>query len=350
MKAIGKALAIFSSDRIRAVFAKMRSGNFVQISKTESRKKYDEAAKLLAAKAQSSGDERMRTLANEVALIASGDTSVFEPVCKKIYEFKTMLENEKSEWQAFVEDCNSAKSDLDSQLTHLELEMQNLDMDIAVTSSDLDQNTVTRERLNDTIQRLKDSLGQTTAARTEEHENFLSEHGNMAAAVEAMTEALRILKNEYASFLQTQAPDFEDYQSQDGGGVITLIEGIKTDVESNMNQAVTQENTASQTYGDYVMTTNADLKATLNMLSSAEERKAKLELRLEERETMLSETTAERDGKQDALDKKTKDCRFRTDNLATKVGAIDSEVAVLSECTGILKCVPPRKREEWEDA
>lgn len=171
----------------------------------------------------------------------------------------------------------------------------------------------------------------------------------MAAAVEAMAEALRILSNEYAAFLQ-QAPDFEEYQKQDGNGVISLIEGIKSDVEGNMNDEVTQENAEQMTYNDYVKTTNTGLEMEIQIRTDAEKSKADLELKLEELNTKLSEKTTERDDTQDALDKKTKDCRFKTQNLDAKVGAIDSEVGVLVECTGILKCVPPRKREEWEDA
>lgn len=362
MKAIKRALAIFQTDKVRSIFAKMSAGNFLQIAKTDmvARKRYQQASEMLAAKAKSTGDKRLKMLSNEVALLAFTNPTklagadVFAPICKKIYEFKSMLAVEEAEWNAFVDDCQSAIDDLNDQVIVLNGTIVSTELDLADNTGKKENAERYIESLVGLIAMLQKFAGSAAEIRKEEHANFLASHENSAAAVGALAEAKRILAAEYAAFLQ-QDPDDDGGEKdmrgkQDGGQVINLIATIQTETETSMAIDVTAENKAQAGYSKSVADRNTELNSKLQSLEEAKTNHAELDLRIKELNDELEEHNGDLADKTESKEKKTEQCRFKMDNLDAKIKAIVAETDALDDCTKTLKCTEPDVRKAWQDA
>lgn len=331
---------------------KMEEGaSFLQMSRVTKvsaalKKRILNASAMATRTAQQTGDIRLRLLADELALVAMNRSpkSVFEPVCKKIHEFHGMLTKEQEEWQIFVNDCNNVKLDLNTTIDALKANITNSEGERDRLEAGLVRAEQQIEQSTNTIAETKENLGAETTARNEAHAAFLAEHGNNSAAVEALTEALRILQNEYGGEPEATQEHgnkgFDDYAKAEGGSAINLIKDLKTQTVATMSSSVTSENDAQQDYNSLVMGRNNVLAAEIAMKAIATEQKAELEEQLVEEKNRLKMYNEEKEDTEENLEKKTTDCRFRSDNLGTKQDSIKSEQAVLTTCIDILGCNP----------
>lgn len=363
-QAVQTAIDYLDSDEARDLF-RDTAASFLQTEtvdeKIKSEKKRESARKVLQTAGLKNKDTKLLVLAQ--TLVRGG---VFDKIIAAIDELEAELNSTKKSDQAEFDGCtgsiNERKvklSELDQVISSEQEQIQNAADAIARLTSEIEDKDAEIETLETEMKDAGYLKEQATA-------KFVKDHTNNEAAVQLLNKAITALNAAYASneaFVQQpddkatgaaivaeenskgmradtmeQTEDFQKYEkNQSGNTVVTALEKIKNDIVKAQDDAVAQESSEQEAYGNTVATLNNQIKSCKDQRSSMKGQKAEEERTHQSTTESMEAHTAEHESETEALDAKKKSCKFIMTNLDIRKTHMDNEITALQQAREFLQ-------------
>jgi len=233
----------------------------------------------------------------QVAEMAKADP--FAKITRMIQELINRLEEE-----AAAQMTKKAKCDKDMAANKAKIEeytsmVNKLTSKVEMLESEIAELKSTSKRLIKEIAETKDALATAKKDRSEEKAENEKTISETQAAVAAVDQAMTVLQNYYSkvegSFVQVQQPEFEsgEYKGMGGGGVLGLMEVIKSDMDSLIRETTAAEEDAATSHAEFTSESDTAIASKTTLNQSTKES-------LAEKESELSATKDELDGEDGA--------------------------------------------------
>jgi hypothetical protein len=347
--AIAEAMDILTSEAATGTFEKSAT-TFVQLehSARSPRKAVYNALKKAATKTRS---VRLAELASRVYTTESGH---FDVVMKAIDDMITMLHKEQEDDFHHRDWCQNENGASDAKIENLEADMNNLANKIERMNNKKNALIDSINKTDMAIDETEETIANALSDRNESHHQFLQALKDDSDATELLSQAIEVLAAMYPKgFLQMKSarrsgeepnPDNEpekfagDYEGKqaEGGGIVSILEMIKEDIENEMGKASEEEAAAQKEYE----TLKAESVETINALNkkkaTLQQDEAATDKEIADTEAVHFDTESERNATVDYVEDLKGSCDWVTSTFDTRKEQRDSEIAGLQDAKSIL--------------
>lgn len=268
LEALAKAIEIIAGGDVSGSYSKHinlaqsgRAPSLVQLSRSGHRSQVQEAASLLNQRAKSLHSRTLASVAQQIA------TNPFAKVIGMIESMLAKLKEQAAAEKAHKEWC-------DEQLKANKLKRNKKTAKINMLSADIEDMTATSAQMGQTMAKLSKeqaeltkAMSEATEQREKEKADNLETIADSAAAIDAVSKALVILKDFYSSqsggsFLQ-QVPEMASYKGMQSskGGVIGMLEVIESDFARLKADTESAEKMAAEEYDSFMKASQDSKKA-----------------------------------------------------------------------------------------
>merc|ERR1719215_1696000 len=293
LEAISKAVEIISSSEVSGSYSKHVNANLVQVTSLLQlgRSQQRDTARKQAAEFLS---KRAGALNSQVlASFATQMTAKPQSFAKVIDMIESVLERLKEEAAAEAEH----KAWCDEQLKANKLKRNKKTAQASQLTAEIDGLSASVADMGATIDKLvkeqaalTKAMQEATAQREAEHAENVATIADAAAGIEAVRNAIVILKEFYSSqsaFLQ-QVPEMAAYKGMQSskGGVIGMLEVIETDFARLKSETTAAEKLAAQEYDTFMKDSTA---------SKLQKHEAEVQLRLDKDQSGFERSQTQKD-------------------------------------------------------
>jgi len=336
MTAIAEAVGILEGGAMQSgssnLDAAQKVGAFIQI-KSKNQGNADKAVEFLKSKASSLHSKILMQLAEA----ASADP--FAKVKQMIESLVGRLQQEAAEEAAKHGTCTK---DMARDKANIEKDSQNISKYSAAkdkAEGDLADYNEQVKTLTEQLEKLAADRTEASKLRSEEsaENNRVTEEST--AAVKALEDAIAVLQDYYSKVALVQQPEYAggEYKGVGGeGGVLGLLDVIKSDMTALKEETVAAEAAASESHANFMEDTESETKVKQAAKRTAKENAAESKNALNSASEDLAESK-----KQLKLDnelKKTTDdmCIAKGESFEEKTAKREAEIQSLKEALEIL--------------
>lgn len=354
IQAVGKALAVLSSDDARDLFTKTFNTALIQVKQSRKKTAVEMAAKVLFDAAKRLRSPQLSQVAVNVRLDA------FTKVKKIIDDMIEQLLKDKEDEIKHRDNCISEininireteqtardKKDLLAKLEDLKMQIDELSKSI--------------ETLKAEIAEMKQQLKRAGEDREKENKEFQGIVADQRATQKLLKQALDVLKGFYEGEAEEEKgeeqggdgtvlaqkkaragppppPGFKEYSKSGGAGsVMSLISLIINDAKAMEAASIKDEEDAQKAYETYVQDTNTSVEEKQKEIVNKTELKAETEGTKTEKEEELEATMKELEQLSTTNADLHKDCDFTMKNFDIRQTARDEEIEALKQAKAIL--------------
>jgi len=344
LEAISKAIEIISSPAVAQSYSKhinlaqVAGASFLQTSLAQTK---NEALALLRSRARALKSKTLEMVASQLAANPS--------FAKVIDMIEDLLEKLKAEAAAEADH----KAWCDEQLKANKLkrnkrtaEANKLTAEIEGLTAQIQDMGANIERLAQEQQELTKAMAEATTLRESEHKENTQTIADAGAGVEAVKQALVVLKEFYASqagaasFMQRrrQVPEMAEYKGMQSakGGVVGMLEVIESDFARLKAETETSEAQAQSEYDHFMEVSTATKKAKHEEEFKLKLDKDQTEFEREQTEKDLRSTEAELAKANDYFEQLKPACLEVHVNWEERVAKRQEEIEALKEAWAIL--------------
>merc|ERR1719352_605134 len=336
---INKAVEILSSDSAKGTFAASGS-TFLQVAESAA------SPRKAAYNALKSAATRSRSV--QLAALASRvyTTGHFDDVIKEIDTMVKLLRQEQQDDIDHRDWCEGEKNAAANKQESLSYDMEQLTNKINRLNNKKNElgNTI-----NNTLAEMTEvelSMNESKDARNEENAVFRQAMKDDADAIELLGKAIEVLAAIYPSFLQ-KGPDDEpeswaggkaEYggRQAEGGGIVSILEMIREDVENEMKIARKEEGEAMAEYEKLRSESTASLHALEAKKSAMEQEEAAVDKKIAETEANHFDTEEAHTASVDYVEDLKPNCDWVSQTFDTRKEQRDAEIKGLQDAKSIL--------------
>merc|ERR1719454_2793917 len=293
--ALADTIKILNDDDALELFKKTLPGasSLLQLQVNQKNIKAQVLSMLQTLKANNKGDRRRLDL---IMLALHGKKVGFDKVLKLIDDMVALLKTEQQDDNDKKEYCEMQFDQADDKKKALERTEGKLTAAIADAKETIATLTEEIKALGEGIVELDKSVAEATANRKEENSDFKTLYAGNAAAKEILEFAKNRLNKFYNpkmykpenAFAQVHAHDapppetFGAYskKSEEGGGVIAMIDTLVKELDTEMTEAETEEKLAQEEYEELMADSAEKRAADSKSLADKESQKGDLESEL----------------------------------------------------------------------
>jgi len=317
IEAISKAIEILRSDDARDIISasmKSQTGLFLQVAGCSTRKRATKVMKKLFAMSTKHSDPRLSMLAVKVHLTAGGK---FDKVVAEVMKMISELHEEADEDLKTKETCEQDRMDntkmakkaaqaMDDEtalINRQKAEIEDLTKSIAGIVAHIKELNLQLEEAM--VQRRKESLEYASSKATDEAAaTLIAKAGDVLAKFyEEKLSLAQTVSHRQPAVAAGEAPPpppptfSEPYGGAKGesGGIQSLLEMIKSDIEKDIKTATAEEDKAKLEYADFKTETEA-------LIESLNNEKAELDGRVGAAEGIVADAKKQRADKKQELD------------------------------------------------
>jgi chromosome segregation ATPase len=295
--ALADTIKILNDDDALELFKKTLPGasSLLQLQVNQKNIKAQVLSMLQTLKGNNKGDRRRLDL---IMLALHGKKVGFEKVIKLIDDMVVLLKTEQQDDEDKKEYCEMQFDQADDKKKALERTEGKLTAAIEDAKETIATLTDEIKALGEGIVELDKSVAEATANRKEENSDFKTLYAGNAAAKEILEFAKNRLNKFYNpkmykpdnAFAQVQAhgappPPPETFgayskKSEEGGGVIAMIDTLIKELDTEMTEAETEEKLAQEEYEELMADSAEKRAADTKSLADKESQKGDLESEL----------------------------------------------------------------------
>jgi chromosome segregation ATPase len=295
--ALADTIKILNDDDALELFKKTLPGasSLLQLQVNQKNIKAQVLSMLQTLKANNKGDRRRLDL---IMLALHGKKVGFEKVIKLIDDMVALMKTEQQDDEDKKEYCEMQFDQADDKKKALERTEGKLTAAIEDAKETIATLTDEIKALGEGITELDKSVAEATANRKEENSDFKTMYAGNAAAKELLEFAKNRLNKFYnpklykpdGAFAQVRAHDapppppetFGAYskKSEEGGGVIAMIDTLIKELDTEMTEAETEEKLAQEEYEELMADSAEKRAADTKSLADKESQKGDLEAEL----------------------------------------------------------------------
>jgi hypothetical protein len=348
LSAINQAMDILSSDAATSTFNSSAS-TFVQVSasvRSPRAKVYNELKKA----ATKSKSLRLAALASRVYTTEAGH---FDEVIKSIDDMVALLRKEQKDDIAHRDYCDEENGAAEAKLERLSYDLKTLDNKLQRMAN---QKAELQDSQNKTEQAILDVEAEIAEAQADRNASFMAFQQAMkddSDAIELVGQAIQVLASFYpSSFVQTQAstrtsqepnPDNEpeklgEYggKQSEGGGIVSILEMIKEDIENEMKVANEEEDAAQKAYETLRFESVGAIKAMNKKKATLMQQEAALDVHISNAEKVHYDTDDSKNTTEDYVADLKPNCDWVSSTFDTRKEQRDSEIEGLQSAKSIL--------------
>jgi len=295
--ALADTIKILNDDDALELFKKTLPGasSLLQLQVNQKNIKSQVLSMLQTLKSNNQGDRRRLDL---IMLALHGKKVGFDKVIKLIDDMVALMKTEQQDDEDKKEYCEMQFDQADDKKKALERTEGKLTAAIADAKETIATLTEEIKALGEGITELDKSVAEATANRKEENSDFKTLYASDAAAKELLEFAKNRLNKFYNpklykpenAFAQVHAHDapppppetFGAYskKSEEGGGVIAMIDTLVKELDTEMTEAETEEKLAQEDYEELMSDSAEKRAADTKSLADKESQKGDLESEL----------------------------------------------------------------------
>merc|ERR1719352_1552104 len=337
---INKAVEILSSDSAKGTFAASGS-TFIQVaaSAASPRKAAYNALKSAATRSRS---VQLAALASRVYT-----TGHFDDVIKEIDSMVKLMRQEQQDDIDHRDWCEGEKNTAANKQESLSYDMEQLTNKINRLNN---KKSELGNNINNTLSEMTEvelSMNESKDARNEENAAFRQAMKDDADAIELLGKAIEVLAAIYPSFLQQKGPDDEpeswaggkaEYggRQAEGGGIVSILEMIREDVENEMKIARKEEGEAMAEYEKQRSENTASLHALEAKKSALEQEEAAVDKEIAETEANHFDTDEAHTATEEYVEDLKPNCDWVSQTFDTRKEQRDAEIKGLQDAKSIL--------------
>merc|ERR1719215_1886112 len=359
LAAISKAISILHNDDARDLFKKsFDSQFFLQLGQTSQRTLVQKARAALQDAARQSGDQRLLSLATDLAPFKSVKGR-FAPIITAIDKMIANLKSEEQQDLDTKQTCESDRMENTRKAIDTSRTIDEQTDEITALTAQIAQCKKTIEQLVADLKETKEELDKATRQRNDENKAWKQTDADDKAAAETVMNAKNVLAgfykdNNLALMQKAKQPVTEDagaapppppstWEGDYGGktgesqGIIAIMEMVHEDIVKDRADAKADEDASQQEFDDYKKDSEARTKE-LNADKKAQEKD------MGDAETKKTETEKQRrtkKGELNAVLKKIKDidpnCEYYEVNYPIRRKNRQIEIDGLEKAKAILK-------------
>jgi hypothetical protein len=336
---INKAVEILSSDSAKGTFAASGS-TFIQVAESAA------SPRKAAYNALKSAATRSRSV--QLAALASRvyTTGHFDDVIKEIDSMVKLMRQEQQDDIDHRDWCEGEKNTAANKQESLSYDMEQLTNKINRLNNKKNElgNTI-----NNTLAEMTEvelSMNESKDARNEENAAFRQAMKDDADAIELLGKAIEVLAAIYPSFLQ-KGPDDEpeswaggkaEYggRQAEGGGIVSILEMIREDVENEMKIARKEEGEAMAMYEKQRTENTMSLRALEAKKSALEQEEAAVDKTIAETEANHFDTDEAHTATEEYVEDLKPNCDWVSQTFDTRKEQRDAEIKGLQDAKSIL--------------
>jgi chromosome segregation ATPase len=347
--AISEANDILTSETASGTFEKSAT-TFLQIKESarSPRKAVYNALKKAATKTRS---VRLAELASRVYTTEAGH---FDVVMQAIDEMITMLHKEQEDDFHHRDWCENENGASDHKIENLEADMDQLSNKIERLTNKKNSLIDSINKTDMSIDEIEQSIANALSDRNESHVAFMTALKDDSDAVELIGSAIEVLASVYPKGLiqmksarrsgEEPNPDNEpekfagDYggKQSEGGGIVSMLEMLKEDIENEMAKASEEEAAAQKEYE----TLKADSVESINALNkkkaTLQQDEAATDMDIANTEKVHFDTESERNATVSYVEELKGSCDWVLNTFDTRKEQRDSEISGLQDAKSIL--------------
>jgi len=312
--ALADTIKMLNDDDALELFKKTLPGSsasFMQMQVSSAAMRTQALALLEAAKSDKKSD---RQRIDYIMLAIRGKKFGFEKVLKMIDDMVDLLKTEQQDDNDKKEYCEMQLDTADDKKKGLERAEGKLEAAIAEAKETIATLTEEVAALTAGIAALDKSVAEATEQRKEENSDYTTLMANDAAAKDILAMAKNRLNKFYnpklykepAMFVQVsmhkgldappaapEAPKAYSKKSEEGTGVIAMIDGCIKDLDTEMTEAETEEKLAQEEYEEMMADSSAKRAADSKSITAKEGEKAATETALNDQTEEHTSTVKE---------------------------------------------------------
>jgi chromosome segregation ATPase len=285
-----------------------------------------------------------------LAMAISGKKEGFEYIVKLTKKMVASLKEEQAEDDNKLAYCEKeivAKENAKKELSH---ELEGLDAHITADNNSVDTLKGDLKDLNANIKALDKSVAEATEQRKQEHSDYVSDVADDNASVQLIEMCINRMNKVYQpkqykedadSFVQLSASDapeaFGSSSPNKGGkGVVLMLQKIRDDLKSSMNQEAMEEKDSQEDY-ERLMTDSTATRATY--VAARTEKEAALadaNADLTDTKSRRAETSGDMDEVKESIFALHASCDFLQNNYDARKSARNEEIESLEKSESVL--------------
>jgi len=270
--AIGEAISIMKSDEVQKGSGNLDSaqsvGSLIQLKATS--EDPDRLVEFLKQRGTSIGSKILMQLAE----VAAADP--FVKIRKMIQELITKMQEEAKAELEKKGMCDKQMAENKAKTEEFTEKVAKLTSEVEMLTGEVAELTATKKRLTKEVAATKKALATATSERASEkaeNERVISES---TAASSAIEQAMSVLQSYYSkvegAFVQVSQPAFDGgkYEGMGGGGVLGLLEVIKSQMDQLIRETTQAEADAASSFADFKKVSEVSIaeKTTLKQSTS----------------------------------------------------------------------------------
>eukprot|EP00392_Amoebophrya_sp_AT5.2_P011983 g12077.t1 len=277
LEAIAQAISIMSSPEIQSGSGHLDSaqslGSFLQLSANKALSKDDASDNKLTQFLRQRGASLHSKILMELAESAEADP--FIKIRKMIQELINKLKEEEKAELTKKGMCDKEMAENKAAIEEFESKVAKESTKVEKLTSTVEQLTAAEEKFTKEIAQLKIDMAEAKKNRAAEKADNEKTITETTAASKATDQAMTVLQNYYSkaegAFVQVQnkQPAFDggEYKGMGGGGVLGLLEVIKSQMDQLVRETTTAESEAASSHDKFMTeaeTSKASKESSLN--------------------------------------------------------------------------------------
>ncbi|CAD7934759.1 unnamed protein product [Amoebophrya sp. A120] len=273
LEAIAQAISIMSSPEVQTGSGHLDEaqslGSFLQLSAKKAGN--DDSDNKLTNFLRSRGAKLHSKILMELAESAEADP--FVKIRKMIQELINKLKEEEKAELTKKGMCDKEMAENKAAIEEFESKVAKESTKVEKLTSNVEQLTAAEEKFTKEIAQLKLDMAEAKKNRATEKADNEKTITETTAASKAVDQAMTVLQSYYSkvegAFLQVKQPAFEggEYKGMGGGGVLGLLEVIKSQMDQLIRETTTAESEAATAHDKFMTeaeTSKASKESSLN--------------------------------------------------------------------------------------
>jgi len=281
LEAIAQAVSIMSSPEVQTGSGHLDSaqslGSFLQLSAGKGKDVADSSDNKLTQFLRSRGAALHSKILMELAESAEADP--FIKIRKMVQELINKLKEEEKAELTKKGMCDKEMTENKAAIEEFESKVSKESTKVEKLTSNVEQLTASEEKFTAEIAQLKKDMAEAKKNRATEKADNEKTISETEAASKATDQAMTVLQNYYSkvegAFVQvkTAQPSFEggEYKGMGGGGVLGLLEVIKSQMDQLVRETTTAESEAATAHDTFMTEAEMSKASKESSLNSTQE-------------------------------------------------------------------------------
>jgi len=267
----------------------------------------------------------------------------FDKVVAALDKMENDVKGEQRADEAQLQFCKNAHKTNDESLDNLANKISDYEDTIGQLRGTITEESTTIDEKTTALHELEAQMADATEIRNKENKDFTKSDSDMEKGIATMDKALKTLKAYYdkaaetpSSMLQKKKEEPETwkegtYQSQDGGGVIDMLQTVRDDMSGEKKNGIDAEADSKASYDELMSGLESDAKTLREDIASVTAERAENKISLQDTIKVTNRTQEQVVAVERYIVKIKPQCDFIEENFDSRSEAHDTELEGLKE-------------------